>query len=181
MGAALVTLGELARIFAGAPLKFEAAAHLELKRVALKVRDDATKKFGTYQPAVDDLPAWASLRPATVAAKMKAGSPGDDPLIGHYSRNPRKRKKASYKKAVSAFRAGGKWPMPLRSSISTHVESLTAQIGTDNPLAKWHEYGTTKGNYLPPRPFLRPAAFENQKYFRERMLIAWEAAIRSLP
>ena len=40
--------------------------------VAVKVRDDATKKFGHYQPAVGDLPAWAPLKPATVKAKLTA-------------------------------------------------------------------------------------------------------------
>jgi len=167
-----ITLGELAKKFATAPFKFDGVVNKELKVVGVKVRDDATKKFGQYQPAVGDLPAWAPLKPATIKAKERAGG-GEDPLIGHFASSKKHRK--------SGWKSGSRkvWGMPLRSSIMLHVDGMVAHIGTDNPLARYHEYGAPAKN-IPPRPFLRPAAFENQKFFMERMALAWEEVIKLL-
>ena len=182
-----ISLGALQAKFLAAPMALEAAVRLELKVVGSKVRDDATKKFGTYQPAVGDLPPWAMLSPVTVAqkeramkgatarvssrrdARIAAGGSNDEPLIGAY---PGKSKNTV-------------WGKPLFGTIESHVESagiwqnMAVYIGTRDPLGKYHEFGTSGPHAVPPRPFLRPAAFENQEYFLRRMALAWEAAIRS--
>ena len=182
-----ISLDALAKKFIDAPGKLEAAVRIELARVGSKVRDDATKKFGTYQPAVGDLPAWAMLSPVTVAqkeramegatkrvtsrrdARIAAGGSTDEPLIGHYPGKSKNRV----------------WPAPLRNTIESHVEgmgvwqNMAVYVGTRDPLGRYHEFGTSGPHSVPPRPFLRPAAFENQEYFLERMSLAWDAAIRS--
>jgi HK97 gp10 family phage protein len=42
----------------------------------------------------------------------------------------------------------------LRDSIGHVVEGDVGYVGTNDPVAKYHEYGTSK---MPPRPFLAPA------------------------
>jgi phage gpG-like protein len=136
-----VSLDQLARRFVAAPLKMQASVDLAMTKSAILVRDTAVKKFGTYQSAVGEFPAWEPLQPETVARKTAAGSAGDDPLIGHYS--------GKGKNSV--------WPAPLRMTISMKVEGWVAAVGSDDPLAEYHEYGTV---HIPPRPFLRPSLFE---------------------
>ena len=157
-----VTLSALAARFAAAPGKFDAAVKRELSRVGAKVQATAKKKFGHYQPAVGEFPAWANLKKATIRVKERAGG-GEDPLIGHYPKG--------HKNKV--------WPSHLRNSIESYVERLVVHIGTADPLGKHHEYGAPAKS-IPPRPFLRPAAFECEKYFVERMGLAWQEAVRAL-
>ncbi|MDB5083311.1 MAG: hypothetical protein JWN30_197, partial [Bacilli bacterium] len=54
----------------------------------------------------------------------------------------------------------------LRNSIMVKVTGLTGVIGTNNPLAPHHEFGTHK---IPPRPFLRPALFEEQDFIKKQL------------
>jgi HK97 gp10 family phage protein len=42
----------------------------------------------------------------------------------------------------------------LRSSIGHYVDGDVGYVGTNDPNAKYHEFGTSK---MPPRPFLGPA------------------------
>jgi len=155
-----VSFGELIARMMAAPAKVEAAVSLGVKAAAVKVRDDATKKFGTYQSAVGPYPAWENLKPATVASKVAAGG-AEDPLIGHYpngnGRTRRLKRTTSTGKKIY-------WPANLRNTIGIKVEGLNAAVGTDDPLGKFHEYGTA---HIPPRPFLRPALFENQEVVKE--------------
>ena len=44
----------------------------------------------------------------------------------------------------------------LRDSIEYEVVGKLLYIGSNNPKAEWHEYGTSRG--IPPRPFLSGAA-----------------------
>jgi hypothetical protein len=184
---ARTTLTDLAKRFASMPMKFEACVQLELKRVGAHVRDDATRKFGHYQPAIGEYPGWPELAPSTIAEKARGGG-GEDPLIGHY---PTERTRVAYGLGVnvsdlapslrsSLSNSGGGnsvWPVPLRTTIESDTEGLRVNVGTADPLMEYHEYGT---NHIPPRPVLRPAAHENEGYFRERMGIAAEAAIKLL-
>jgi len=170
-----LSIEALTRKFIELPEIINAEVEIELKKVAMAVRDTATKKFGKYQVAVGDLPAWAALKEQTVRRKMAAGSTGDDPLIGHYQ------KAHEYVSGNNLFMAQGsknsQWPAHLRNTISIHVENWVAQIGTDDPIGKYHEYGT---EHIPPRPYLRPALYENLKFARTSMDLAMQRAIRRI-
>jgi hypothetical protein len=143
----------------------------EIKLCAVKVRDTATKKFGILQPAVGPYPAWKMLTIDTVKEKARREAPGlyADPLIGHYS-------------GKSANKV---WPAPLRTTIETHVDGWVATVGSRDPLAKWHEYGVTEAGKnhditIPPRPFLRPALFEETDFIRSRLAFALGATIKKM-
>jgi phage gpG-like protein len=43
----------------------------------------------------------------------------------------------------------------LRDSIERDVQHGVAYVGSNNPKALWHEFGTSR---IPPRPFLEGAA-----------------------
>ncbi|MHB1651666.1 MAG: phage virion morphogenesis protein [Desulfitobacteriaceae bacterium] len=160
----LINLNQLMVKLAQAPHMIDAEMRLAVKKSARKVRDTAVKKFGSYQQAVGGLPAWAPLKPATIRRKARAGG-GEDPLIGHY-------------KVKSRNRIHG---MPLMSSISDYVTDggWTGVVGTDDPVGKHHEYGAPKAN-IPPRPFLRPALFEEQDFIREETSDAIKRTIMRL-
>ena len=160
----IIDLKQLMQKFAAAPHIIDAEMKVSVKKSARKVRDTATKKFGTYQSAIGGYPAWAKLKPATIRRKAKAGG-GEDPLIGHY-------------KVKSRNRVHG---MPLMSSISDYVTDggWTGVVGTDDPIGKHHEYGAPKAN-IPPRPFLRPALFENQDFIVKETRDAIARAFRKL-
>lgn len=141
---------------AAIPAEIEASVVPALTKAAVEVHKTAVEKFGHYQPSYGPFEAWAVLAPSTLRQKLKAGSSGDDPLIGHY---PGKHKNRVY-------------PTPLRQSISMQVDaaSMTAQVGTNDPLGEWHEYGWSEFNvHYPPRPFLRPALYQNETWIRESM------------
>lgn len=108
---------------------------------AVKVQSSAKSKFGTYQPGVGGFPAWAPLAESTIQAKERAGG-GEDPLIGHYVHK-------------SGGRAGGQ----LRGSILVQIGVMEATVGTNDKVGAYQEFGTSR---IPPRPFLRPALYQNQ-------------------
>ena len=143
----------LIKMFATMPEIISKEIEKEIKKSAIKVRDDAVNKFGEYQPAVGPYPAWEMLSINTVTQKINHGAEGTQPLIGAYG--------------ADKFQEGNKatkneaWPQPLRNTIGIKVEGLQAAVGTDDPIGKHHEYGAPKKN-IPPRPFLRPALYENQ-------------------
>lgn len=109
---------------------------------AVKVQSTAKTKFGTYQPGAGGFPAWAPLAESTVMQKTKAGG-GEDPLIGHYVHK-------------TGGRAGGQ----LRGSILVQIGVMEATVGTNDKVGTYQEFGTSRG--IPPRPFLRPALYQNQ-------------------
>jgi hypothetical protein len=153
------SIAQLARAFDLAALGLEGEIQKQLRFVGVRIRDTAARKFGHYQPQIGEYPGWVALAPATVEAKARAGG-AEDPLIGHYAKQP-----------------SNAWPVRLRNSIESHVEGLTVKIGSANPLAEIHEYGAP-GRNIPPRPFLRPAVWENREYARDRMQVAWANTIR---
>jgi len=149
----------LIKMFATMPEIISKEIEKEIKKSAIKVRDDAVNKFGEYQPAVGPYPAWEELKEDTIKQKEKAGG-GEDPLIGHSNGN------------------GSKvWPQPLRNTIGIKTEGLTAAVGTDDPIGKYHEYGT---EHIPPRPFLRPALYENQDNIKNNVKEGIQNGIKSL-
>lgn len=140
----------------------------ELKVCAVKVRDTAVKKFGHYQPAVGGYPAWSPLAASTEKVHERAGA-GGDPLIGHY--NGKSKNKA--------------WPAPLRQSIDFRVDGWTATIGTADPLGKYHEFGCIgagrgHNTTIPPRPFLRPALYQNADFIHKHLAAAIGIAIHKM-
>lgn len=125
---------------------------------AVKVQATVKSKFGDYQGAVGPYPAWEPLKEETVKRKLKAGAPGDDPLIGHYE--------GKSKNHV--------YPTSLRNSILVEVNGLTGQVGTNDPIGKYHEYGTSR---IPPRPFLRTALYQNEDFIKDQFREAVKKAL----
>lgn len=137
------------------PEVVDAAMHPALTECAVQVQKTAVKKFGEYQPEVGPFPAWALLSIETVNRKMDyGGASGPNPLIGSYG--------SGQNKSI--------YPVPLRQSIQIHVDGLTAQVGTNDPVGLWHEYGNAEFDvHYPPRPFLRPALYENEEWIKAKL------------
>ena len=145
-----ITFAGLAQKMIAMPTKIEATVVVALKKSAVEVHKTAVAKFGEYQPAVGPYPAWDLLTVDTLHQKMDLAGGGADPLIGHY---PKGGESALY-------------PVALRQSLSMEVNEheMTAYVGTNDPIAEWQEFGTKRG--IPPRPFLRPALYENEDYIK---------------
>ena len=94
----------------------------------------ARGKLGDYQPAVAGfgyaVPAWEELAQSTLDDKERQGLPTPSPLL----------------------RQG-----QLRASIEAEATGFTLAVGTNDPIAKWQEHGTSK---MPARPFIGPALIE---------------------
>lgn len=160
----IIDIKQLIQKFAAAPHIIDAEMKAAVTKSTRRVRDTATKKFGTYQPGVGGLPGWTKLKSATIRRKAKAGG-GEDPLIGHYTVKSRNRQHG----------------MPLVSSISDYVTDggWTGVVGTDDLIGKHHEYGAPKAN-IPPRPFLRPALYQEQDFIRQETRDAIKRAFTKL-
>jgi phage gpG-like protein len=94
----------------------------------------AKAKLGEYQPAVAgfgySFPAWSDLAESTLADKERQGDPTPSPLLRQDQ---------------------------LRESIHAEAEGWILRVGTNDPIAKFQEYGTSR---MPPRPFIGPALIE---------------------
>lgn len=140
-------------------LTFAAELIVALNTAVVKVQADAKNKFGSYQAAVGPFPEWEDLNYDYVKRKLKAGSPGDDPLIGHYSGS-----------------GGNKlYPTALRNSILSEIRGFKGYVGTNDPIGKWQEFGTST---IPPRPFLRPALYENREFIKGLFAAAMVKALK---
>jgi HK97 gp10 family phage protein len=139
----------------GAEFVIRGLLYEQLKSAAKKVQSDAKKKFGTYQPGIGPFPAWAVLNYDYVVEKVANGAPGDAPLIGYYSDRARRDSVA-----------GSEVRLKDSIGITMNADEPAAYIGTNNLLGVFHEYGTIK---MPPRPFLRPALYQNEKSIIESM------------
>jgi phage gpG-like protein len=143
----------------GADLVIRGLLYEYLKSAAKKVQSDAKKKFGEYQPAIGPFPAWKALNEDYVAEKVANGSPGDAPLIGYYSDKSRRDSVV-----------GNDVRLKDSIEITMNPDEPAAYIGTNNVLGLWHEYGNEKYNvHFPPRPFLRPALYQNEKEIVDSM------------
>lgn len=94
----------------------------------------AKGKLGEYQPAVAGFgyafPAWDDLAQSTLDDKERSGWPTPSPLL----------------------RQG-----QLRESIHAEATGFSLVVGSNDPIAKYQEYGTSK---MSPRPFIGPALIE---------------------
>ena len=115
------------------------ALHEGLKKAAELIEATARAEIGVYHDAVGTtqgdigvFPAWAQLADSTERQKEAMGYPLDSPLL-----------------------ASGE----MRDSFSHKVTGLNAVIGSDDPVAVFHETGTEN---MPPRPVFGPAAVRNE-------------------
>lgn len=107
-----------------------------LERIGVTVREAAKDKIGEYQESAGPFRAWDSLTDETIAGRVREGYSANEPLL----------------------RSGS-----LRGSIDYRVTPPEVQIGSDDPVAEYQEFGTanTDGSeHIPPRSFLGGAAFE---------------------
>jgi len=124
------------------------ALAVTLDAAAQRVKQTAEEKFGSYQPATGPFVGWAALSSEYV---MQKGS--EDPLIGLYNSAGMSGRRDTVGNGVA-----------LGKSIETTVDKtiLEAHVGTNNILGLWHEYGLPDRQHpLSPRPFLRPALYQN--------------------
>ena len=101
-----------------------------LEEAALIVERGAKEKIGVYQDAAGEFAAWQDLADSTKAQRVALGFSENDPLR----------------------RSGG-----LADSIEHMVESRTAYVGSNDPVAEYQELGTSR---IPARSFLGGTAVE---------------------
>jgi len=121
--------------------------HRGLEKIAGKIERTAKSEIGSYQPAVGPFDAWPELAESTEEDKAKQGYPAGAPLL----------------------RDGD-----LRDSYEHQTEGLVALIGSDDDVAVFHEFGTSK---MPARPVLGPAAFRNKDVIQKLVGAALVAGI----
>lgn len=136
---------QLQRVARGVPKATEQA----LGKIGKKIERAAKGKIGHYQGAAGEFPAWEQLKEATQAARARQGFTPNDPLltVGEI-----------YASISSDIYTGG-----------AGMQILT--LGSDIDLGLWHELGTRT---IPPRPFIGPAMFENERYSQEILAQALE-------
>lgn len=109
------------------------ALHHGLKKCAVAIEATAKSEIGHYQGEVGQFAAWAPLAESTQADRVAKGLTPDDPLL----------------------RTG-----KLRESISHHLDTLEAVIGSTSDVMVYQELGTAA---IPPRAVLGPAAIRNKQ------------------
>lgn len=106
-----------------------------LEAVGSKIEKDAKEIIGHYQRSdTGPFPEWEELAPSTKADRVSQGFTPNDPLL----------------------RTG-----ELRNSIRHEVRGHSVAVGSDLDIAIYQEMGTAT---IPPRPFLRVAAFRSKKW-----------------
>lgn len=128
----LTSFGDLAANLIKDTLRVMIMAEAGLGHAAKIVQSDAKNRIGEYQEGTGPFPAWKPLAESTERQKELLGYGRDEPLL----------------------REGD-----LRESIVTEHNAMEAVVGSKMPIAKYQEFGT---DAIPPRPFIGPAAFQNQ-------------------
>lgn len=106
-----------------------------LEAVGSKIEKDAKEIIGHYQRSdTGPFPEWEELATSTKADRVSQGFTPNDPLL----------------------RTG-----ELRNSIRHEVRGHSVAVGSDLDIAIYQEMGTAT---IPPRPFLRVAAFRSKKW-----------------
>ncbi|AFS52918.1 phage virion morphogenesis protein [Leptospirillum ferriphilum] len=105
-----------------------------LETVGEAIEKEAKAEIGHYQRTdTGPFPEWAELAPSTKRDRVRKGFTENDPLL----------------------RTG-----ELRDSITHEVRGVSVAIGSDLDIAVYQEMGT---QHIPPRPFLRVAAWRIRK------------------
>src|SRR6185312_16119246 len=129
----MLTIAEFARKIEWAAVRAKNELEIPTEALMATLETEAKGYIGDYQEG------WPRLAESTVAEKTRLGyAPPDNPLL----------------------RTGD-----LRGSIE-HLSSPTGdgamgEIGSNDPVALWQEYGTSRG--IPPRPFIGLAMFRSQE------------------
>ncbi|WP_294540011.1 hypothetical protein [uncultured Rhodoblastus sp.] len=108
-----------------------------VKQACIIVANEAREVLGTY-----DL-GWVSLKPETIAHKMR----GNSPLLETGQ---------------------------LRASIQWNASGNEGYVGTDDPVAKYHEFGTSR---IPARSFLAGSAIMMEAKIHEMAAKAVRAVL----
>ena len=126
--------------FADLASRLSRLAHAEgdkayLESVGTKIEKEAKEIIGHYQRSdTGPFPEWEELKTATQSDRIRQGFTPNDPLL----------------------RSG-----ELRDSIRHEVRGNSVAIGSDLDIAIYQEMGTST---IPPRPFLRVAAWRSKKW-----------------
>ncbi len=166
-----------------------------LSDAALLVVKTAKEKLGAYQPAAGEFPAWQKLKPETVRRKYLSKSGSYRVVNGRRSRLTRAGQR--YLRRYGSWGAGGAADAPLvdtghlRQAITadlSHVSEGVAYVGVASGrdenggsapgiYAAAHEFGYAVKN-IPPRPFLRPAVYENKEAIKDIITEAIRDGVR---
>lgn len=117
-----------------------------LEAIGKYVKEKAQSKFGIYQNAVGEFPAWAPLKDATQDARERKGYEPNNPL----------------------FVTG-----EVAFSIDIDVKPNRLIVGSANEILAWQEFGT---HTIPPRPVLGPAMLESLPEIKKiltTMMVNW--------
>lgn len=147
MSKQLNSLSELKTALAACRQRALSGAETALGEAALIVQEDARNRIGEYQQATGPFAAWEPLADSTEKEKARQGYPSNAPLLAE----------------------GG-----LRDSIVVEHKGKEAVVGSNDPAAAYQEFGTDN---IPPRPFLGPAAFDNQEKIHKLIGDAVKAAL----
>lgn len=127
------SFGALAKHFESVLLTERVRLVQSLEDSCILLENSAKEKFGKYQTADGEYPAWAELKTATKKQRVRAGYTPNDPLL----------------------RDG-----TLKESIHHSVDNvnLTAIVGSNDKIMAYQEMGTAT---IPPRPVLGPTAYKH--------------------
>lgn len=178
-----------------------------LRAAGAQVVGTAKGKFGQYQPAVGEYPAWSALQPESIRRKFLSKK-----RAFHITENGRvkinltsagKKHLKMYGRNAKVFGGDRQFQASGTGDDSPLVDTghLRAAIRTDDSdvsngyiyigvagkggkssvadYAAAHEFGSAKQN-IPPRPYLRPSVVENKDVIEEEIKRAIAHAITGL-
>lgn len=141
-----ITLKEWSDILAEQIKSIRPVVFAATEVIAAEAAMIARGKIGYYQAAVPPFRAWAPLADSTMDEKTNAGyAPPDNPLL----RTGEMRE--SIKHGAASVAPNG---------------SAVAVIGSDDPKAMMHEFGTSR---MPPRPFIGAAMIEVEIFAKREL------------
>jgi phage gpG-like protein len=147
----LSSFGELAAKLMTAEADMKLAQEAAVEKACQMVEKWAKKAIGQYLPGYN----WAQLKEATQEERVRLGYSANEPLL----------------------RTG-----ELRDSIGHFVEREGAEVigyvGTNDPVAKYHEYGTSR---MPPRSFLGASMMAQERAIVEMTGHLFAAAMQGGP
>lgn len=129
---------EFSNHLAGRQVAIYAAMQKQLHEIGRVMSNKMQTHLGTYHPAIGPFPRWQPLAFSTLhgfgpwPGKIALGqAPPDNPLIAKGD---------------------------LHNSFSYDVRGIEMEVGSTDPVMKFHEWGTSR---MPPRPVVGPVAFRS--------------------